>query len=137
MDFRNSLTGNNIQYNPTDSKKFKSGNCGIKIVVYDIANPMIVVINNTLSTILILNPNICFIVYYNKYTNNLLDFQIKKLLCFSFIKLFYGTNIQTSTYVILNLDGHPILQVYPLILNYFFLLILTKLHIFLSYNLIQ
>jgi len=77
MDFRNSLTGNNIQYNPTDSKKFKSGNCGIKIVVYDIANPMIAVINNTLSTILILNPNI-FFVYYTKYTNIFLHFQIKK-----------------------------------------------------------
>jgi hypothetical protein len=46
---------------------------------------MIVVINNTLSTILILNPNICFIVYYNKYTNNLLDFQIKKGRLFSLL----------------------------------------------------
>ena len=49
-----------MQYNPTDSKKFKSGNCGIKIVKYDIANPIIDVINNTFSTILILNPNIFF-----------------------------------------------------------------------------
>ena len=32
IDFKNSLTGINIQYNPTDSKKFKSGICGNKIV---------------------------------------------------------------------------------------------------------
>jgi hypothetical protein len=65
------LIGINKQYNPTDSKKFKSGNCGNKIVIYEMANPIIDVTAITLSAILNLSKFVIIFLFDYKDNENI------------------------------------------------------------------
>jgi hypothetical protein len=70
VDFNNWVGGIDKQYKPTASKKFKSGIIVNNCDTYDIANPNILVINNTFNTALIL-----FIIIYFVSSNIIIIYQ--------------------------------------------------------------